>query len=847
MDTFPLDATTFIGRTAEIAEITAVLTKADCRLLTVLGPGGIGKTRLAIKVASALASEYADGSYFVPLQAVDTVDLLIAAIADILEFSLASQEKPLTQLLKFLRTKETLLVLDNFEQLINHGGTSTIDEFLSVAPGLNLLVTTREKLGLQGEWIYMLRGLSYPSDKTLHTTKHEAVELFADRASRVNQHFSLLDELTHVVHITQMVDGIPLALELAAAWARLLPCNQIAVEIKKNLDLLQTTNRNLPDRHQSIRLILDQTWEHLSSPEKEVFQRLSIFRGGFQLKAATAVAGAELLLISQLQDKALLQWRADGRYYLHELLRQYGTQKLAQNKSEFNQVRQAHCLYYAGFLHKREKELMGQRQVAAVGEIEAELKNIQDAWQCAIDHGNVPAIQQAAFALGNFYQFQSRYAEGLHAFEQASARLEAMPNDKEAQRALIDTLMVCAWFYLRFGQPQKIIEVMKLSQKLHQQLEMNPNPGYLTDPNVLFAFANLIQGNFTDAEMYANQALATAVQCNHLDNQKFAYFLLSQAAMAQGNLKTARQKALKAFAIVQAADDHWFMAYVLNTLADLATMENDFATAKNHYQASYDIREAFHDTEGMALALNHLSEIALRQENHQEAQRLFEKSLHLYENINDIGGLATSLYGLGHTAVAQHDYDNARHHYARALQLAAEIRFVPLILTLCVGIGELFCRLEQVEEGIPLFAFVLSQEAASQETRVQASQFRDSFKLQLTPKQMKTAVAKGQSATLANTIDRLLAALPLLNVTSPGTAVAHDPNKALVEPLTAREQDVLALLAAGHSNRQIAENLIIAEGTVKYYTRQIYSKLQVKNRTQAVTLAGELGLVKSLP
>ena len=275
----------------------------------------------------------------------------------------------------------------------------------------------------------------------------------------------------------------------------------------------------------------------------------------------------------------------------------------------------------------------------------------------------------------------------------------------------------------------------------------------------------------------------------------------------------------------------------------MATIDNDFATAKKHYQASYEIRKAFHDTEGMAVALNHLSEIALRQENHDEAHRLFEKSLHLYEDINDIGGLATSHYGLGHTAVAQHDYDTARHHYGRALQLAADIRFVPLILTLFVAIGELFCRLGQINAGMPLFAFVLTQDAASQETRAQASQFRDSFKLQLTPKQMETAVTKGQSDTLANTIDRLLAELALLNVAAQGTAVADDPNQALVEPLTAREQDVLALLAAGHSNRQIAENLIIAEGTVKYYTRQIYSKLQVNNRTQAVTLAGELGLV----
>ncbi|UCG26169.1 MAG: tetratricopeptide repeat protein [Chloroflexota bacterium] len=847
VNNLPSETTPFIGRTAESSEIIALLNKPTCRLLTLHGPGGIGKTRLAIQVASTLISEYVHGVCFTSLQSVQSARSLVSAIADALNFPLAGQEDPSRQLLKYLRGKELLLLLDNFEQLIVQNEGAVVEDILDTVPGIKMLVTSRETLNLQREWVYTIKGLSFAGKgQTTHLAESEAVQLFEERACRVQQNFSLANELDQVVRITQLVEGVPLALELAASWTKLLRCHVIADEIANDLDILSTSRGGMPDRHQSVRLIFDQTWSQLNQAEQNVFKRLAVFRGGFQREAAERVAGATLPLLSVLQDKALLRRRVSDRFTIHELLRQYAAEQLALSESDLWQVRSAHCAYYADFLHRREGDLMGGRQVETTAEIEAELENINAAWQFAVENEDVALIKKAAFTLGNFYQFQSRYAEGLLAFEQASAQILDQPDSEQANLALIDTLMVRSWFYLRFGQPDKIEAAMKQSQAVHRQLNLDPGPGYVTDPEILLAFAELIRGNFDDAVNRAEQARLTNERLDHQENLKFAYFLLTQASMAQGDMEAARRFAEKAFAIVQATGERWFKAYILNALADLAVIDQAYSTAQNYYEESYAIRQAFNDAEGMAVALNHLSEIALRQNDYQEAERYYDASLRLYQDINDVGGLATSYYGLGHTATLQNDYDSARNNYAQALQLAADIRYVPLVMTLLVGIGELLCRVGLVEKGIPLFAFVQHHSAADHETKDRVTQLLNGHKLQVKPEQLSALLQQGQAGDMEMIINTLLTMLPLLDLTTvaadPDGSSTADPNQLLAEPLTERELEVLAYLAEGLSNPEIAERLTIAEGTVKYYTRQIYGKLQVNNRTQAVNQARELGL-----
>jgi DNA-binding CsgD family transcriptional regulator len=293
--------------------------------------------------------------------------------------------------------------------------------------------------------------------------------------------------------------------------------------------------------------------------------------------------------------------------------------------------------------------------------------------------------------------------------------------------------------------------------------------------------------------------------------------------------------------------DRWFMAYILNNLAELAIIRQDYESARQSCQTSFAIREEFNDLEGMAVALNHLSQIDLRQEDYTQAQRTFERSLQLYQEINDIGGLATSYGGLAYAALALGEFDTARGHYTRALLLAADIWYTAVFPDLLLGIGQLLCRTGHVERGLALFAHVRHDGAASYDAQSRAALLLDSFKLSASPQRFAAAEKAGRQATLETTVKELLIELPLLNLSAAiNAAAANDgsaANQALVEPLTPRELEVLSLMAGGLSNQEIADELVLALGTVKYYTRQIYGKLQVNNRVRALAVAQGLGLI----
>ena len=252
--------------------------------MTLVGPGGIGKTRLAIEAARQHVALFPDGVYFVPLAPVESPHLLASVIAEALSVSLSGSENASTQLVRALRDKRLLLVLDNFEHLLE--GTGLLTDLLD-APNIKLVVTSRERLNLQEEWVEEVAGLAYPRGRLTGTPEaYAAVELFVQRAQQVQAGFSLADNTQAVVDICQRVEGMPLGLELAATWLRVMPCQEIAPQIERSLDFLTTAVRNVPERHRSVRAVLDHSWNLLSETERQVLARLSIFRGGFDLEAA---------------------------------------------------------------------------------------------------------------------------------------------------------------------------------------------------------------------------------------------------------------------------------------------------------------------------------------------------------------------------------------------------------------------------------------------------------------------------------------------------------------------------------------------------------------------------------
>lgn len=852
---FPRQFTPFIGRRTELAEIKGLLADSACNLLTLVGPGGIGKTRLAAEVAAGQRESFSHGVYFVPLQTAETYEMLVTAIADALNLALQGQQSPRLQMLDYLSDRNLLLLLDNFEQLLSTGSAELVADILAEAPGVKLLVTSRELLNLQEEWLYYVQGMPFPSvshlpeDKPLAELEgYDAVQLFVERTRRVRRDFSAGEELGYVVRICQLVEGMPLAIELAAAWVKTMPCQVIAEEIQRNLDFLATRLRNVPERQRSMRVVFEQSWQLLTPPERKAFMRLSVFRGGFWREAAERVAGASLAILSALVDKSLLRPEPDGRYHVHELLRQCASEELVQSPGDVGQIYDMHCAYYADFLHARHEEILHGRQREVTAEIEAELENIRAAWQWAVELRRVDDIKKAAIPLDSFYQYQSRFVEGAAAFQKAVQGLESQPASEQTERVMAELLVCLGWYYIRLGRFDDAQRVIERGQAIYTRQETGPIPGVGTDPRIGLGILAIIRGNYARAEELGDHARQASAIRGDQHNLAVSHYVLTAALLAEGKYETARDHARQACELAQAVNDRWFLAYCLNEWGNVARAMGDYAEARQHYQASYAIRAEFDDPEGVAVALNHLGRVAVLQEKFDEAAQLYDQSLAVYRQLNDQGGLATALNGLGTIAWANSEYETARQYFQEALQIATEIQFVPLLLSMLLGSGELLLETNRAAPGLELLALVRRHPASERETKERAERCLTHYQAHLPEELFNRAMDQDRPVELDSMValaqTELAMPLTAKEERQPSPGVASPPDmSALVEPLTDRELEVLGLIAQGLTNQQIADELVISVGTVKFYTSQIYGKLGVNSRTQAVARARELGLL----
>lgn len=411
----PAQVTPFVGREVELVQLGLRLRDPTCRLLTLVGPGGMGKTRLAVEAASltmqTLATDplappkFKDGVYFVTLADVSASESLPLALAAILQLSLYHpHQASKQQLFAYLADKALLLVLDNFEHLLAQA--DFVAKLLQAAPKLNIMITSHQRLNVPGEWIFEVPGLPYPAGSQFdNAEEYSAVQLFVQSARRVNGSFALTtQELPAVVRICQQVEGMPLALELAASWMRVLSASEVADEIEQNLTILTTSLPSVPERQRSLLAIFEHAWERLAGLEQEVFEQLTVFRGGFRRDAAAAVAAANLPILLALLDKSMLRKDSSGRFQVYELLRQFAATRLAAKATSAALIRDRHCTHYLIFLQQQGERLIGKTQGAAVAEILVELENVRAAWLWAAQTGKTTALQTALTTLVPLYE-----------------------------------------------------------------------------------------------------------------------------------------------------------------------------------------------------------------------------------------------------------------------------------------------------------------------------------------------------------------------------------------------------------------------------------------------------------
>lgn len=661
----PTAPTPFVGRQQELAEIHQRLADPGCRLLTLVGPGGMGKTRLALQVATAQQPAFPHGTFFVALAPVNTPELLVPAIADTLGFPFFPRraEPPRVQLLNYLRAKQLFLVLDNFEHL--QAGADLVADILTAAPQVKILVTSRERLNLHGEWVFEVGGMRFPPTTLTaeEADTYSAVRLFIQSAQRAAGHFvCTAADRPAIARICQLVEGNPLGIELAASWVKLMSCREIADEIATNLDFLTTHWRDLPARHQSLRAVFEHSWRLLTAEEQQLFAQLALFRGGFTREAAQQVAGASLPTLAALVDKSLVRRTWTGRYELHEVLRQYAAEQLHAQPDLHSTLQERHARYYLHLVQGLSDSLRGRDQRAALDRLSSELDNIRQAWEWAARQRACQLLNQAALGLYLFYTIRSRFGEGQALFMSA---IDHLDETIEEQRQLLGWLLPLQSSFLQRLYCREAAQAA--ARRSLRLLEPDGPPLVLATANLMVLQANLSLEE-TMARLHQSLELYTAAGADW-ERAKVLETLGELAYYQQRDYATAHRYLHESLELHRALGDQWGLSLTLFSLGDLAQGEGQLEVAWRYYAESLALHRELADPWGVAICLDFMGYLSRQLERYAEARQLHEESLALSREIGDRLGIAGSLDNLGLLALEQGDTTTAQQLFTEGLTI----------------------------------------------------------------------------------------------------------------------------------------------------------------------------------
>ncbi len=740
----PTPLTPMIGRDAELATLSRLLRDPQCRLLTLVGPGGIGKTRLALEVACTQSKLFPDGVYFVGLAPLTSAQFIVPAMADALGFTFSGPAEPQVQLVHHLRQKCLLLVLDNFEHLLEAG--PVLAEIEQQAPGLKLLVTSRERLHLHGEWVFEIEGLPVPPTGSAgDMNENSAVALFVQSARRAHRGFTLQDaEQPAVVQICQLVEGMPLGIELAAAWVPVLSCREIAQEIEWGLDFLATSMRDVPQRQRSLRATFEHSWNLLAANERSVLCRLAVFQGGFAREAAEQVAGATLPVLLALVSKSLIRHREQGRYDLHEVIRQYALAHLSSDP-QHAAVRDRHADYYLARLRIREKSLKSAGQREAIRELTDEIDNIRVAWAWAIERERFVALGEAVKSVGWLHEIGGWLRQGIEQLELLVQALRARAADAERQKVLGETFSLQALLYFRWGQFDQALALLDESLRLLRPLN---DPALLSHPLLYRGVITHLNGELDRAHALMSEALACAEQTRDWWAAAYAGFNLGYTATLLGRYDEGYAEMHEYLALWRTIGDARSIALGLNFLSPTAIILGHYAEAEACLRESLTLCSQVGDRWGMGTAYRYLGLAYLAQGKLAEAESYLNKSLDVFDKFVTGWDIARSLTYLGEVRAAAGDLASAERIFRQALATALEAHSSPLALDALVGLADLQARAGQAEQALAVALLVSHHPASTAETKERASQLCAELEGRFTPEQIANVERQARTTTI---------------------------------------------------------------------------------------------------
>ena len=762
----PPQMTHFVGREAELAQLQELLAEPDVHLITILGPGGIGKTRLALALAGRMLPNqggykthpYKNSVYFASLASLETVDLLLPAIAETVNFRFTEGDNQQGQLLRYLAGKAMLLVLDNFEHLL--AGARLVDEILQAAPYVKIIITSRVRLNQQVEQLFPIGGMAYPpvkgaasQDSTLALGDYSAVQLFVQCARRVRPDFGLTaDNQAYVSDICRLLQGMPLGIVLAASWLESLSTRAISREMQQNLDFLATDMGDVPQRQRSLRAAFHHSWRLLNDREKEIFCQMSIFRGGFTRAAAQAVTGATLRDLQALVNKSLLLLGPERRYDVHELLRQFAAEKLSEMVEVETAVRECHSAYYCSLLQQHTFNWHNARQLETLAEVTREADNIQAAWGWALQNEAWQRLYGAIDSWCWYHQWRGLRADGEAFCQTVCSCLDPWVMAKPTDAAVGYRLWAkaLAW-YGEFAMP-----ILVAAQRLQQSLALLAHPELADeDTRRVEAFALLYLGNrLSDfdrqkARSYLEESLllyealpdswGTAKALGGLGNLDWAagdYALAQQRVQASltihqkqgdewekmgllgligwiyqhiGQLAKAEQFRHKVLDLCRQLGVRQYLAGEMASLAYTVGWQGRFDEGRQWAEKSITIcqEDGYLDNEGFAYLALGWSLLFAGQ--YKQAQQALIPSLALEREINNHGVEATVHYALGNLALLEMAYDKAQTDFEESLRLYQIVQGDAYTFLALSGLGFVTCCRGDLDQSNHYFVELLTE------------------------------------------------------------------------------------------------------------------------------------------
>jgi predicted ATPase len=690
--------TSFIGRARESAHILELL-QEEARLVTLVGPGGVGKTRLALETArqSLQLEVFPDGVLMVMLEAVNDLEALLSRIVQVLKINLKPDASVLEQIMEGIGQRQILLVLDNFEHLTEHGFHLTL--LLGRCPNLRLIVTSRERLNLNSEWITPLEGLSAGSDQDA------ALELFLDRASRIGMQIQTTDDRADALEICKLVHGFPLAIELAVPLLRALSLSELREDLAHNLDLLDNTLRDTPERHRSIRAVFEHSWKMLTSLEQHALAQLAVFRSGATRKAIGAINATKLQTLANLTDKSLVQRDETNRFGIHPLLYQFTLEKLLE-LPDFASSFERHRDYYLTKLERDTAQIRGSNAANAMRNIETELENIRAAWSHAIQNNQALRLEKVQ-DLVVFFDQRSRYAEGLIWFEDAIVKLEI---ESSESLALAGMLIGAAWLQYRLRQSESAQEKAEKVAVISRAMGDVGEEILSKALNTLAASVSFTH-DYQSAINFGEEALSLAQKRGDVSREAICLVNLASYEVGLQFFQKAKRRYESALVIAEQTQNEKLSILVLLNLGYLLIFNDE---NKNYFEIISLIKNGLSlaqmGDDILAIVRFHwlLSLCYFNTLNFEESRKMAEISYRKASMTGIFDIQAATLFIHGRVSLLNRQNEEAKKYLISGLKIANRINDIPQILNALIYYADLESHSGQTNRVIQYLQSVLN-------------------------------------------------------------------------------------------------------------------------------------------